>query len=1027
MFGLEIAFGAKSYLLLLGLLPILWIVSFRSLAGLGKFRRLFALSFRTIVFVLIVFALAEVQMLKINEKLTVIYLLDQSESIPMAQRQAMLDYVIRDVEEHRDPDREDRAGVIVFGHDATIEIPPFDDDIPFIGLESATRLRRDSTNLAAALKLAQASFPEDSAKRIVLVTDGNENMGDVRAIAPTLAAGGIGIDVVPVKLQARAEVALEKVALPSDIRIGQPIEARVVLNNYATPTADNDGVVKGKLKLLRRSGKREELLNPNDQDVVLQPGKNVFSFEHEIEQSNVFTYRAVFAPDESEDDLMPQNNTATAFTHVRGKGRVLLIENADQPGQFDHFVNRMRANKLEIVMQTSDELFTSLAELQAYDCVILADVPRSTGADANSTASFTDEQIKMLVSNTEQFGCGLVMLGGENSFGAGGWSNTELEKAMPVDFQIKNSKIRAVGALVLIMHASEMAQGNYWQKVIARESISVLGPMDYCGLVHWGPGREEWLWGGQQGLIRVGDQRRKMMARADRMTPGDMPQFDPSMKMALAGFNRVNASVKHMIIISDGDPSPPTITTMAGFKLAKVKISTVAVGAHGQVGHKTLQDIATATGGKYYKVTNPKALPRIFQIEARRVARPLVKDLPNVPPRIDYPHEMLQGIDEPLPPLKGFVMTTLKENPLVEVSLASPIPNEPTNSTILASWTYGMGRTVAFTTDTGHRWANEWTDWENYDKFFSQMIRWAMRPVNEDGKFTVASDVKDGKVRVVVTALDKDDEFLNFLSMTGAAVSPDLDSFEVKIDQTAPGRYVGEFPVDQAGSYFVTISPGPGKAPILTGVDVPYSAEFRERESNLALLEALAKMPPEGGEPGKIIDGNLTAGEIDALLAENTFRHTLAKAISSQDVWPLFVLMAAAVFFGDVFIRRVQVHFYWIGPAIGRLRDKVFRREREEQGDDRMERLKNRKAAVSGEIDERRAAARFEPQMEGAAEPPPRDLDAVMDEARGGPSTGQPARPTSQQTSLAAEEEQSYTSRLLDAKKKAFKDKEKND
>ena len=495
MFGIDIGFVHPWYLALLLLLPLLWAFSFRSLSGLGRYRRLFALGFRTLVFVLIVLALAEVQTLRTSEKMTVTYLLDQSESIPLAQRQAMLDYVRQAVARHRNADRRDCAGVIVFGHDAVIEVPPFDDDIPFLNLDSTLGLRTDATNLAAALKMAGATFPEDSAKRIVVVSDGNENIGDARSIASSLADQGVGIDVVPVRLASRGEVQVEEVVLPSDIRRGQPIEARVVIDNLTPPAGDGaGGTVRGKLKLIRQSGRQEELLNPDSQDVELKPGKNVFSFQHKIDEVSVYTYKAVFAPNDPQDDRVPQNNQATAFTHVRGKGRVLLIEDADHKGGFDYLAGRLRANNIEVAQQSSDALFTSLAELQAYDCVVLGNVPRSSGADANSVSSFSDEQIKMLVQNTERFGCGLVMLGGENSFGAGGWANTELEKAMPVDFHIENARIRAVGALVMIMHASEIAEGNYWQKVIAREALKPLGPMDYCGLIHWGPGKEEWLW-----------------------------------------------------------------------------------------------------------------------------------------------------------------------------------------------------------------------------------------------------------------------------------------------------------------------------------------------------------------------------------------------------------------------------------------------------------------------------------------------------------------------------------------------------
>jgi uncharacterized membrane protein/Mg-chelatase subunit ChlD len=1022
MTGWQIGFEKPQFLWLLVLLLPLWLFSFRSLTGLGPYRRWFALGFRSLVLVLIALSLAEVQMKRVSDKVTVTYLLDQSESIPREQRQWMLEFVRQSVAEHRRVDREDCAGVIVFGREAVIEVPPFDDDIPLISLESVVGLRTDATNLAAALKMAHATFPEDSANRIVVVSDGNENLGDARAVARSLVEQGIGIDVVPVMLGRRGEVLVEKVTLPTDIRRGQPIEARVVLDNLTVPTPEHDGTVPGKLRLTRQMGQQQQLLNPDSQDVLLRPGKNVFSFSHTIDEVAAYRYQAVFVPDNPEDDLMPQNNQASAFTHVRGKGSVLVIEDAQNRGEVDHLVQRLRANNIEVSVQASDELFTNPAELLAFDSVILANVPRSTGTESDQVSSFSDEQIRMLVRNTEQFGCGLVMLGGPNSFGAGGWANTELEKAMPVDFQIRNQKVRAIGALVMVMHASEIAQGNHWQKVVAREAITPLGPMDYCGIIHWGMGGEQWLWGGAQGLVRVGDQRQRMMARVDRMTPGDMPAFEPSMRMALAAFNRVtDAAVKHMILISDGDPAPPGVAILASFRKAGIKISTVAVGAHGPAGHATLQAIATATGGQYYVVNNPRALPRIYQIESRRVARPLVKDLADVPPIIHYPHEILQGIDAPLPPLKGFVMTTVKENPLVEVALVSPDPPTPDSATVLAAWNFGLGRSVAFTSDAGKRWAQAWTEWENYDKFFSQLVRWSMRPVQDDGKYTLATDIRDGTVRVVVTALDKDDQFQNFLRMAATAVDPDLDSFEIDIRQIAPGRYLGEFDADKAGSYFVTISPGPGKAPILAGVNVPYSAEFRDFQTNMPLLENLASLTPQDGQPGQIVSTGLDRSRWDPLLNLDTFRGGLPRAVSRRDVWPIVLLIVAVVFWGDVFIRRVTVHFYWIGPAGRWLVDRVLRRPTEPVVDPRLERLRSRKAAIAEQIDERRAAARFEPQEEETSSPA--ELDAVLGQT-GGTVPQSPPR-AAEQPDAPTDRPPSYTARLLEAKKKAWKDKKK--
>ena len=305
------------------------------------------------------------------------------------------------------------------------------------------------------------------------------------------------------------------------------------------------------------------------------------------------------------------------------------------------------------------------------------------------------------------------------------------------------------------MHASELAQGNHWQKVIAREAIKALGNQDYCGLLHWGDfsGREEWLWGQPNGMVRVGVNRGRMLALLDRMTPGDMPQFETSLVMAERGFSRLNdAAVKHMIIISDGDPSPPSSTVVSRMKAQGVKITTVAVGTHGPAGNALLQSIATQTGGKYYVVNNPATLPRIYQREARRVARPLVYERnPGFQPQLGFQHEMIQGLSGALPAITGFVLTSLKDSPLVEVSLFSPQPTGKENATILASWNYGLGKAIAFTTDAGKRWATSWTGWEGYDKLFSQVVRWSMRPVGDTGKFTVSTDVQEGKIKVVVT------------------------------------------------------------------------------------------------------------------------------------------------------------------------------------------------------------------------------------------------------------------------------------
>ena len=258
-----------------------------------------------------------------------------------------------------------------FGRDAAIEIPPFDDDIPALRRLESLGGRSDATNLESAIDLAKASMPEDTSRRIVIVTDGNENIGTASSLAARVAKSGIGIDVVPVMLEAQSEVLVEKVDLPNNIRKGQPFEARIVVNNYSD--AAKTEAVRGKLRVKQQVDGEETLLL--EEEITLDAGKNVFPLRHQIEQPAAYVYEAEFVPSTDDDDGLSQNNSATAYTYVRGKGRVLLVEERSRIGDFDLMIEALRDNNIEVVTQPSDELFGSLAELQAYDAVILAGVP----------------------------------------------------------------------------------------------------------------------------------------------------------------------------------------------------------------------------------------------------------------------------------------------------------------------------------------------------------------------------------------------------------------------------------------------------------------------------------------------------------------------------------------------------------------------------------------------------------------------------------------------------------------------------
>ena len=546
----RITFESPAYLLLLVLVP--WVVwfSYRRLRSFGIIRRVTAMGLRTSVMVLLILALAEVQMVRISDRMTVLYLVDESLSVPEDRRLAEAKYVNAAIRRHRHGG--DRVGVIVFGREAAIEVPPYDDNVQMLErIESP--ISGDNTDISAAMQLAEATFPEDSARRVVLLSDGGENLGNALEQAQSLVRAGMGIDVLPIRFRPRGEIIVERVTVPNDLRLGQPFDLKVVITNTAEAKPGTSGAVRGKLQVSVTDQGRSRLLS--DDLVDLPPGKKVFTLRPKpIDAAGFYNYTARFIPLRPEDDAMEQNNRATGFTQIRGKGQVLLIEDGQHRGQFERMVEALRREKLDVTVRPSSEAFAGLAELQPYDAVILANVPRD---------DFTDEQIEMLVRNTQQLGCGLVMLGatqqlrggrlGRQRAGeghAGRLPHQEPQGHAPR--RAGHADARYGGRRGQFLAEEDRPAGDQRPgraRLLRRDPLRQLGHGDEVALV--------------AGDVAGGAQPQPDGPQLDRMVPGDMPDFEPGMKACLQALANVpEAAVSHMIVISDGDPQPPTQATV---------------------------------------------------------------------------------------------------------------------------------------------------------------------------------------------------------------------------------------------------------------------------------------------------------------------------------------------------------------------------------------------------------------------------------------------------------------------------------
>lgn len=1027
---LRLTFLEPWWLLLIPiLLPPLVLLSTRSLAGLGSVRRGIAIVLRGSVVTLLALALADPQLVRRNESLTTIFLLDASRSIPGDLQGPMLEFINRAISQHQRPG--DRAGVVVFGKESKVESPPAPYTETLTGIQST--IDTEYTDLGSALKLALATFPDDSARRIVVLSDGNENRGT--AYEQALAAAGLDvqIDVLPVDYLYDREVLVEKIALPPDVKKGETVNINVVVRAAAP--------ARGRLEVYQAADNSTIPIDTLD-DVELQRGINVFRIKQEITDPNFYTYLAQFIP---EEDLRrgyradrAMNNMAEAFTQYRGEANVLLIEGT--ANEHESLVEALRSKEMAVTTLAAgdvtgaglvggDPLPTDLAELQKYDAIILANVPKD---------AFTDQQQDLIATAVQDQGIGLIMVGGDRSFGAGGWMNTPIEKALPVDMQIPSLKVKGKAAMVMIMHASEIPEGNYWQAVVAQEALKTLSSYDYAGLTYWS-GQEAWLFT----LREIGPSKPAMLRAIDRMTPGDAPDFNPLLVMSLRALRqKTDAMSKHIVVISDGDPAAPTAQVVNQLKAAKITVTTVLTAAHGNDlrSLQVMQQLAEATNGRFYNVTNPKALPRIYQKEARLISRPLIFEGPPPAwtPTMVYQSEPLLGLPQDLPPISGLVLSSVKENELVEVPIVSPNPAGQLNP-VLAHWNYGLGRAVAFTSDAGQKWATQWAGWENYSAFWSQVVRWALRPVDR-GNLSVSLRREEGRIKVVVDAVDAENDFLNFLQFQGIVNRPNRElnapGESVELVQVAPGKYEGTIENAEArGNYFVTLGyrgPDGAQGILTTGLSVPYSDEYRDLRSNPVLLESLADAT--GGEvfswatnPDGRLSGERTAARADVFRRDPNVQPPR----SYRPIWHWMLFSAALIFVGDVGVRR-------IAPDFARMRRnvvdalKTLRGKEVAPREEYIEKLKSRKLEVGQQIDRSRGATRFEPPSAapptgtgsptatpGSASDRPSDRPRSAPESRPGGGLGADA-PTQKPG------EESYTNRLLKAKKKVWEERDQD-
>lgn len=851
--------------------------------GQVQWREWVSLGLRGFIVTLLVLALAGMQRVQYNRNLTTLFLLDGSDSMGSAAQETGLAYV-RQALAAMGP--EDRAGLILFGADASVERVPSND--PTLG-EPASVVNGSFTNIDRAVHLGLTLFPPDTTRRLVILSDGGANAGEARQSVQLAQAGGVEVSVVPLARPTGVEVQLDELRAPSTLHQGEQFDVNVTIHSTAPMSVPLQVFSEGQLVA--------------QQSLLLQAGDNNFILPLVAGEPGFTTFQARLIPPA---DTFLQNNSLDAVSEVRGPLSIWVV--AERPDEALPLATALRQAGLVVHESRPAELPSDLGSLSEASAVVLVNVP---------APKLAPRQLLLLQSYVRDLGHGLVVIGGEESYGPGGYFQTPLEETLPVEMTIRDKqRLPGMTLLPIIDKSGSMADGGMPmgggpRKVeLAKEavyrSVDLLVPyLDRLGVVTF-DNAAQWV---IEPTPVENTKRIKDAIGTIRASGGT--DILAGLKLGAEAIVKEPSRVRHIILLSDGGADPGGIPELTR-QLADQGV-TLSVVAIGQGYAPFLEDVARIGRGRFYVADDASVIPQIFAQETSLANRSYIVEETFVPQPVS-PSPILQGLNQ-LPPLKGYIATSSKLT--AQVVLQGGQEQDP----LLAQWQYGLGRAVAWTSDAKGQWAGDWVTWVDFPRFWTQVIRWT---IVEGSSGALESQVRLEEDRAVVTAevLKADGAFYNHLDMTLTIISPGLDPQAIPLEQVAPGLYEGRFQPGEVGTYLLHLAGQNGDTPVVAqtrGLVLTYSPEYRQTHLDATLLPDLAAIGR-----GRVLSLDAPA---------DAFDHSLPPARSTTALWPWLLLAAILLWPFDVALRRVVLGREELRQAWARFQRSLPQRAGQPQGE----------------------------------------------------------------------------------------------
>ena len=789
-------------LLVLLLIPLLLaaLTAVRAMTQGWTARRSLDMLLRCVALTVLILGVAQPEWQRTSTRGSLTLLVDVSDSITPADRAIEADWLQRAA---ANASNDEPVTVIAFAGTATATTLHAPAGRAAILALLRPRADRAATDLAGALRLAAAVAAPST--RLILLSDGVQTTGDATEALPDLAAQHLTLDTVLLGHR-QPDTAITRLSVPPSVLVGTSLPAQVTLNSTRAVTAT---------LALRIDGQ-----NLGSQAIALQPGDNPYQINLPAEPTGWHVIRASVS---ASGDTVAENNALSAVTDVTRIPRVLLV--AQRPTSSTALA-QLKDPAVQIVTATPARMPATITKLSQYDGIILDDLP----ATALSSA-----QVGALDAAVRRRGIGLFVLGGTHSLTQGHYSQSALERILPVLSDTPASLQDGNVALQLVLDRSgsmDDLAGDVPKIVMSRAAARLAADFaiqhqDNLGLLAFDQASHVLV---PMGKVAIADTNHINQIINGMFSDGGTNIYQ-ALQVGIEQVSRSSAPYHHIILMTDGRSDPANYQPLLReAQQRKITISTVALGPDADI--QLLQSIATSGKGRFYYTTNARDLPRIFAEEARLAAgsAAVTGDI-GVHIATNSPTVRSLGAG-PLPHLGGYTATVLKPDAVND--LATNVQNRKPDP-LLARWQYGLGRVLVWTPGLENAWSATWRRAE--PSFWTDTLHWILRgpSIPVDTPSLVGSPPDEIQID---TLQNSGAAGLQRLAIDVRAPSGAVA--HLTATQTGPGLYAAAYPFTTPGVYAVTVRSLTSSGGTSALLAVPYSPEYLPATADGALLSALS-------------------------------------------------------------------------------------------------------------------------------------------------------------------------------------------